>query len=175
MDCRAECASEAGPPEPGGRYSADPRLIPHGLEFWRQNHAFEPAASVAADDCQPCLPGDPVRLEGILSGSSLTGTVTFRGQTYGLGGSGNFDAGAHLLFTGEGLVMPSFTADGTVALEAPFGLTGVLSIPGSPPAGVATQYALSGQGLASLTFEERFAAPEVPVWFIRSVVFSFSH
>ena len=146
-----------------------------GTAGMRLSAWFEAAANFAADDCQPCLPGDPVRLEGILSGLSLSGTVTFRGQTYRLGGIGNFDAGAHLVFTGEGLVMPPFTADGTAALEAPFGLTGVLTIPRPPPTGVVTSYALSGQGLATLAFEQRFAAPEVPVWFISSVVFNFGH
>ena len=136
---------------------------------------FEQAANFAGDDCQPCLPGDAVRLEGIVSGLSLSGTVTFRGQIYRLGGIGNFDAGAHLIFTGEQLVMPPFTADGTVTLEGRFELSGTLSIPGSPPAAVATEYALSGQGLATLAFERRFAAPDVPVWFISSVVFDFSH
>jgi hypothetical protein len=136
---------------------------------------FEPAAAFSADDCQPCLPGDSVGLDGILSGLSLSGTLTFRGQTYRLG-SGNFDAGAHLVFTGEGLVLPPFTADRTVTLGgAPFALTGMLHIPGAPPAGVATAYTLSGQGIATLVFEERLAAPEVPVWFITSVVFDFGH
>ena len=146
-----------------------------GTAGMRLSAWFEAAANFAADDCQPCLPGDPVRLDGIVSGLSLSGTVTFRGQTYRLGGIGNFDAGAHLVFTGESLVMPPFTADGTATLEGTFGLTGMLSIPGSPPDGVATSYALTGEGLATLTFEQRFAAPDVPVWFISSVEFSFGH
>lgn len=143
-----------------------------GTAGMRLSASFETAAFFAADDCQPCLPGDPVRLEGILSGLSLSGTVTVRGQTYRLGG-GNFDAGAHLVFTGQSSVMPAFTTDGTVALEAPFGLTGALTVPGSD--GVGTRYALSGQGIASVAFQERYAAPDVPVWFIRSVLFDFGH
>ena len=120
----------------------------------RLSASFETAAFFAADDCQPCLPGDPVRLEGILSGLSLSGTVTVRGQTYRLGG-GNFDAGAHLVFTGQSSVMPAFTTDGTVALEAPFGLTGALTVPGSD--GVGTRYALSGK--ASPRWPSRNATP----------------
>lgn len=136
---------------------------------------FEVAAFFAADDCQPCLPGDAVSVDALLSGLSLGGTLTFRGKTYRLG-MGNFDAGAHLVFTGgEQLVMPPFTADGTATLTAPFALGGMFSIPGPPPTGVATQYDVSGQGVATLAFEQRFAAPDVPVWFIKSVVFDFGH
>jgi hypothetical protein len=134
---------------------------------------FEEAAFFAADDCQPCVPGDSVDLDATLSGLSLRGTLTFRGKTHRLG-MGVYDASAHLLFTGEPVVLPPFTPDGTVTLEAPFQMGGTVT-PGSEPAMIATRYDVSGQGVATLTFDKRFAAPDLPVWFITSVVFDFTH
>lgn len=136
---------------------------------------FEDAAFFAADDCWPCLPGDSVDLDAILSDLSLSGTLTFRGKTHRLGGMGNYDASAHLVFTGEPVVLPPFPPDGTVTLEAPFQMGGHVKPGSQPPVIAGIRYDVSGQGVATLTFGKRFVAPDVPVWWTTSVVYNFTH
>ena len=145
-----------------------------GTAGMRLAATFEDAAFFAADDCSPCLPGDSVDLDATLSGLSLSGTLTFRGKTHRLG-MGNYDASAHLLFTGEPVVLPPFTPDGTVTLEAPFQMGGHVTPGSQPPVIAGTRYDVSGQGIATLTFGKRFVAPGVPVWSTTSVVFNFTH
>jgi hypothetical protein len=98
--------------------------------------------------CLPCAPGTPISLVGL----SLSGTATLRDATCRLG-SGYYDAGADLHFSGDVVIAPPI-ADQPVQVSAAVQLSGgepfepsVLLIPGlgAQP--------FTGQGVATLVFQ----------------------
>ena len=131
---------------------------------------LEPIVNISPfTGCLPCEPGTPISLAGRLVGLSLSGTATLRDATYRLG-SGYYDAGADLHFSGDVVIAPPI-ADQPVQVSAAVQLSGgepfepsVLLIPGlgAQP--------FTGQGVATLVFQRY---PDIPLWQITSVVYAF--
>lgn len=120
--------------------------------------------------CLPCEPGAPISLDGRIVGLSLAGTVTLRGATYAIG-SGLFDAGADLRFSGDGVVAPPM-ADHPVQLSAAVQLSGgepiepsTLFTPVDPDG-----QPFTGQGVVTMVFER---VPGTDLWQITSAVYEF--
>ena len=121
-------------------------------------------------DCLPCVPGDVVRVDAFLVGSSLAGGWQLRGKTFTVG-VGPTDPGAGLQFTGGTVVLPPIPEDQTAVLSAPFEFTGTL-FSGDFTAPAET---LTGQGVATLHFGVEPLSPEDFAWSTTRVVYDFTH
>ena len=125
-------------------------------------------------DCLPCVPGDVVRVDAFLVGSSLAGGWQLRGKTFTVGvgqtepGAG---PGAGLQFTGGTVVLPPIPEDQTAVLSAPFEFTGTLFTGDfTTPADT-----LIGQGVATLHFGIEPLSPGEFGWRTARVVYEFTH
>lgn len=119
--------------------------------------------------CVPCEPGTRITPAGLLVGTSLSGTATLRGTTYGLG-SGPYDAGAYVLFSGDAVIAPPI-ADQPVQVSAAVQLSrdtpfepSQLLIPGlgGQP--------FTGQGVLTVEFQK---LPGTLLWNITRAVYAF--
>jgi hypothetical protein len=123
-------------------------------------------------DCLPCVPGDVVRVDAFLVGSSLAGGWQLRGKTFSVGDPMDpTGPGAGLQFTGGTVVLPPIPEDQTAVLSAPFEFTGTLfSGDFTTPAET-----LIGQGVATLHFGVEPLSPGEFGWRTTRVVYEFTH
>lgn len=144
-----------------------------GTRSFRLSSSFEgPIGPV--DNCQPCLPGDRLRLDAVAIGSDVRGTVTLHGKTYDrIGGAGD-DPSIALEFKGDGFIAPPFTDAPTVEMSAPFTFSGIFSYyPDGPAMGSVTE-TLTGRGIATVRLTKLDFGPELVVWEEAGAVYDFT-
>jgi hypothetical protein len=118
-------------------------------------------------NCEPCLPGSPLSVAGILSGFVFEGVAMLDGKTFtDLSGVPTDSASIYMEFFGE-TVLPVFqNADLLVTL--PFRLEGMFTAP-------STSAALRGHGLATVLLQPQVNFDEPPSWIGRRVVYDFGN
>jgi hypothetical protein len=145
-----------------------------GTRSFRLSSTFEgPIGPV--DNCQPCVPGDRLRLDSMSVGLDVRGTVTLHGKTYDrIGGAGPDDPRIALEFKGDGFIAPPFTDAPTAEMSAPFTFSGIFSYnPDGLAMGSVTD-TLTGSGIATVRLTKLEFGPGLVVWRGAGAVYDFT-
>jgi hypothetical protein len=105
---------------------------------------------------EPVAPESVVSLRTNVGGSTMSGTATFRGQTYRVGSQHLDNAHISTTWTGS-LMLPAGFDGGT--LTTPFSFQGIFNYP-VPPYNFLTPVPLVGSGLATLIFGPHGGIPD---------------
>jgi PEP-CTERM motif len=116
-------------------------------------------------NCDPCLPGAMLSIDGILSGSAFSGVATLDGNTYTNLSGIDGPTSIYMEFFGRS-VMPELT-DADVVVTLPFRMMGFFNLPG-------TQEVLRGRGLASVFLRPQIVTGTPPEWRAQRVLYDFS-
>ena len=118
-----------------------------------------------------CVPGSTVDIRGHWVGNDLTGSLSFRGETYDdLGGLVSFTQ-ASVDFTGSFVAPP---IGPSAVVMTPFALNGGFTVPNLAGTG-SDNHTLFGTGTATIQLlPNGAAAPDAPAWRIASVRYDFA-
>jgi hypothetical protein len=144
-----------------------------GTRSFRLSSTFEgPIGPV--DNCQPCVPGDRLRLDSMAVGLDVRGTVTLHGKTYDrIGGVGD-DPSIALEFKGDGFIAPPFTEAPSAEMSAPFTFFGTFSYYPDGPSMPSVTEMLTGHGIATVRLRKVPVTPEQAVWQSADGVYDFT-
>jgi hypothetical protein len=145
-----------------------------GTRSFRLSSTFEgPIGPV--DTCQPCVPGDRLRLDATSVGLDVRGTVTLHGKTYDrIGGALPDDPAIALEFKGDGFIAPPFTDAPTAEMSAPFTFSGTFSYYPDGPSMPRVTETLTGSGIATVRLSKFDFGPELVVWQGAGAVYDFT-
>jgi hypothetical protein len=120
------------------------------------------------NQCDPCLPGTPLSIGGILSGAVFAGIATLDGITYTDIQSLDAPAGIYLEFFGS-VITPTIQ-DVSTLVAAPFTMLGIFSVQSS-----GGSVRLRGAGTATVRLRPEFDTfGDPPVWLAETVRYDFS-
>ena len=155
--------------------SRSPSIDLKGTRSFRLSSTFEgPIGPVF--NCQPCAPGDRLRLDSMAVGLDVRGSVTLHGKTYDpIGGSGQADPGVALELRGEGFIAPPFSDAATVEMSAPFTFSGTFSYYPDGPTMPNVTETLTGRGIATVRLSQLVFGPGLAVWQVAGAVFDFTN